>query len=75
MGRAGCTVVGNIVAGLLANSSLFSLLLVQALAHVVVLVSQVIISDSEDLFTLCAHGFTLRSISKFFYNYIFINIF
>ena len=48
MGRAGCTVVGNIVAGLLANSSLFSLLLVQALAHLVVLVSQVMFCFSED---------------------------
>ena len=43
MGRAGCTVVGNMVAGLLANCSLLSLLLVQALSHALVLVSQVIL--------------------------------
>ena len=44
MGRAGCTVLGNILAGLLANCTLFSLLLVQALSHTVVLVSQVSVS-------------------------------
>ena len=41
LGRASCGVLGNMVAGLFANCSLFCLLLVMALSQAVLLVGQV----------------------------------